>query len=149
MDSVLTFLCCCYIGGLRESKKALDSGFHAVDSGFLELCSGFQHPRFRIPQVKIPALWIPEAKISRIPKSGIPYTGQISCLRESLPKTGRLRFGSENQISFKLCPWIYLASKVTETALIYGNNSKWFFFREENHFSARRPNFCSDHGDKE
>ena len=22
MDSVLTFLCCCYIGALRESKKA-------------------------------------------------------------------------------------------------------------------------------
>ena len=46
MESVLTFLCCCYIGTLRESKKALDSGLHAVDSGFLELCSRFQNPRF-------------------------------------------------------------------------------------------------------
>ena len=74
--------------------KALDS---AVDSGFLELCSGFQSPRLRFLQVKIPALWIQEAKISRFLKSVFPYAGQISCLRESLPKTGRLRFGSENQ----------------------------------------------------
>ena len=74
-----------------------------VFSQFLNLTFIFSHPRFPIPQVKIQALWIPEAKLSGIPESGIPYTGQISCLRESLPKTGRLRFGSENQF-LKILP---------------------------------------------
>ena len=72
---------------IRESKTVLDSGFHAIDcgfqvldfslcqqnldsgfqslvgSGFLEVYSGFQSPRFRIPQEKVP---------------GFPYMGRLS-----------------------------------------------------------------------
>ena len=94
---------------LQWRFKALDSGFHAVDSEFLELCSRFQSPRFLILQVKIPALWIPE--ISRLLKSVFPYAGQISCLRESLPKTGRLRFGSENQFPLNFAHEFILVQK--------------------------------------
>ena len=72
---------------IMESKKVLDSGQHAVDSGFqaldfslsqqnldsgfqslvgsgfLEIYSGFQSPRFRIPHKK---------------RSCIPYMGRLS-----------------------------------------------------------------------
>ena len=71
---------------VRESKKVLDSGFHAVDSGFQVLDSRYWIPVF------FNGTWIlapivggipdslsctpnPHAKISQITESGFPYTG--------------------------------------------------------------------------
>ena len=137
MESVLTFLCCCYIGALRESKKALDSGLHAVDSGFLELCSRFQNPRFLPCEQRLHfrgMSWRAKSRLlfarQLIPrkcclcsqgKDSGSTSGNSSILdsrsknlrdseirnplhgknklfqRESLPKTGRLRFEGKNQ----------------------------------------------------
>ena len=124
MESVLTFLCCCYIGALRESKKALDSGLHAVDSGFLELCSRFQNPRFLPCEQRLlfarqliprkcclcsqgkdsgstsgnSSILDSRSKNLRDSEIRNPLHGKNKLFqRESLPKTGRLRFEGKNQ----------------------------------------------------
>ena len=85
---------------VRESKAALDSGFHALDSGFqnwiLEFVSGtwildsnlywnsgLQSPGFPLPPEKF--FWIPVSSSKNLPDSGIAESltwGKNSWLRD-------------------------------------------------------------------
>ena len=90
------------LGKQNTQAKKVYSGFHAVDSGltvldsrllfsgtwtpdsnrfsgrdsgFLQLNTGFQSPGIRIPQERFRKVRIPKVSISRIPESGLQYTG--------------------------------------------------------------------------
>ena len=57
-------------------------GYFSHASSYRENVASARRVKIPDPQVEIPAFWIPEAKICGIPKSGIRYTGKISCFRE-------------------------------------------------------------------
>ena len=80
-----------------SAKLGMRTSNRFRDPGFLELYSGFQSPRFRIPQAKISQIFDSKTKIFRIGKSGLPYMWPLVTLLWFLLSTDWISYDGKHK----------------------------------------------------